>query len=301
MPDEEEDITSEELETSEETEEGNSKEEPEETSSEFQDEPYLRYEDLLPDETDEEREAREARELEAFNKAWDKANGVEENVFTQPSQETLKPMIIKDDIYTPYNDEIENNPNLTEEEKVAKKLEVLNIQKAAKAKEKEITREHILNQTKNVGKEVLPFLMPKILPAKVLTKASNMASPLIKKTIPNIGNAYKKELSEETAKTVLTSPISSTQEAIEEKKNIPQTILKNLPKDLTQNYLLSAGKISKNKLRIRNSIEKKVPDWNTRQQRKQTELQEDFYRDYVNKKTSYEDFLEELRRKRRRR
>ena len=78
MPDEEEDTTSEELETSEETEEGNSKEEPEETSSELQDEPYLRYEDLLPDETDEEREAREARELEAFNKAWDKANGVEE-------------------------------------------------------------------------------------------------------------------------------------------------------------------------------------------------------------------------------
>ena len=78
MPDEDEDTTSEELETSEETEEGNSKEEPEETSSELQDEPYLRYEDLLPDETDEEREAREARELEAFNKAWDKANGVEE-------------------------------------------------------------------------------------------------------------------------------------------------------------------------------------------------------------------------------
>ncbi|MBQ7763818.1 hypothetical protein IJ384_00470 [bacterium] len=78
MPDEDEDTTSEELETSEETDEGNSKEEPEETSSELQDEPYLRYEDLLPDETDEEREAREARELEAFNKAWDKANGVEE-------------------------------------------------------------------------------------------------------------------------------------------------------------------------------------------------------------------------------
>lgn len=78
MPDEEEDTTSEELETSEETEEGNSKEEPEETPSELQDEPYLKYEDLLPDETDEEREAREARELEAFNKAWDKANGVEE-------------------------------------------------------------------------------------------------------------------------------------------------------------------------------------------------------------------------------
>ena len=78
MPDEEEDTTSEELETSEETEEGNSKEEPEETSSELQDEPYLKYEDLLPDETDEEREEREARELEAFNKAWDKANGVEE-------------------------------------------------------------------------------------------------------------------------------------------------------------------------------------------------------------------------------
>ena len=78
MPEDEEDTTLEELEVSDETEEGNSKEEPEETSSELQEEPYLRYEDLLPDETDEEREAREARELEAFNKAWDKANGVEE-------------------------------------------------------------------------------------------------------------------------------------------------------------------------------------------------------------------------------
>ena len=51
-------------------------EESEETFSEFQEEPYLRYEDLLPEETDEEREARETRELEAFNKAWDEANGV---------------------------------------------------------------------------------------------------------------------------------------------------------------------------------------------------------------------------------
>ena len=42
-----------------------------------QKEPYLRYEDLLSDESDEEREAREVRELKAFNKAWDKANGVE--------------------------------------------------------------------------------------------------------------------------------------------------------------------------------------------------------------------------------
>ena len=42
-----------------------------------QKEPYLRYEDLLSDETAEEREAREVRELKAFNKAWDKANGVE--------------------------------------------------------------------------------------------------------------------------------------------------------------------------------------------------------------------------------
>ena len=70
--------TSDELEISEQIEEGNSKEKSEETSSELQKEPYLSYEDLLPDETDEEREVREARELEAFNKAWDKANGVEE-------------------------------------------------------------------------------------------------------------------------------------------------------------------------------------------------------------------------------
>ncbi len=76
MPDEVEDTAPEDVKTSEQTEEGNSKEEPEETSSELQDEPYLRSEDLLPDETDEEREARETRELEAFNKAWDKANGV---------------------------------------------------------------------------------------------------------------------------------------------------------------------------------------------------------------------------------
>ena len=76
MSDEDKDTTSEELERSEETDKGNSKEEPEETASELQDEPYLRYEDLLSDETDEEREAREARELEAFNRAWDKANRV---------------------------------------------------------------------------------------------------------------------------------------------------------------------------------------------------------------------------------
>ena len=120
MPDEDEDTTLEELETSEETEEGNSKEEPEETSSELQDEPYLRYEDLLPDETDEEREAREARELEAFNKAWDKANGVEEKdadgVLTGGAADMQKTPLLQGYI------EKTNKNNLTLGEKILDKI-----------------------------------------------------------------------------------------------------------------------------------------------------------------------------------
>ncbi len=49
-----------------------------ENFNEITEEPYLNYEDLLPDETEEERRARETAELEVFNKAWDKANGVED-------------------------------------------------------------------------------------------------------------------------------------------------------------------------------------------------------------------------------
>ena len=40
-------------------------------------EPYLTMEDLLGNESDEEREFREKAELEAFDRAWDKANGME--------------------------------------------------------------------------------------------------------------------------------------------------------------------------------------------------------------------------------
>ena len=49
-----------------------------ENFEEITEEPYLNYEDLLPDEIEEERKTRETAKLEVFNKALDKANGVED-------------------------------------------------------------------------------------------------------------------------------------------------------------------------------------------------------------------------------
>jgi len=54
-----------------------SEEETETSEEEKTVEPYLTMEDLLGDESDEEREFREKAELEAFDRTWDKANGVE--------------------------------------------------------------------------------------------------------------------------------------------------------------------------------------------------------------------------------
>lgn len=302
MTDEEEDTTSEELETSEETEDENPKEKSEETSSELQDEPYLRYEDLLPDETNEEREEREARELEAFNKAWDKANGVEEKVFTKPSQETLRATIIKDDIYTPYNDEIEKNPNLTEEEKVAKRLEVLDIQKAAKAREKEINIDNIKGQAKIYGKEILPYAIPEALPAKMVTSTSKLLKPLIEKPLLKFGNKIKGKLSESLAKTTIASPIESSLEALDEKRNPVKTVLKNYPKDIVEGAVLGIFDVNLDKSKTMDSIRKSTEKWNIRQQRKQLEKSVQYYDDYVkgtSKDIGLEEWLEEILRKRR--
>lgn len=99
-------------------------------------EPYLAYEDLLPKESDKERIAREKRELDAFNKAWDKADGVvddeEKGVLTGKAADiSLLDKVnelkgnISNNIFKDSNKELQNNDSkrdLTWQEKAFDKL-----------------------------------------------------------------------------------------------------------------------------------------------------------------------------------
>lgn len=81
-----------------------------------------------------------------------------------------------------YSKEIEYNPNLTEEEKVAKKLEVAQILKGSQANLKDIEKEHIKKQAKNYAGAALQIgsaAIPGIAGGKIASGAIKAANPLI--------------------------------------------------------------------------------------------------------------------------
>lgn len=215
--------------------------------------------------------------------------------------EPLKATIIKDNIITPYNNEIENNPNLTEEEKFSKKIDVYNIHQQAKAREKVIEQKDIANKAKIFGKELLPFAIPNILPAKVTAKTTKILEPIVNKPLSKVGSKIKDNIIEDFAKNVYSSPINSSIEAIDEKKNVAKTILENYPKDIAESFILNSLRTHRDKNKIKKHIESSIDTWNTRQQRKQQEKSLQYYNDYIkdtSKDIGLEDWLEELLRKR---
>ena len=90
------------------------------------------------DKYEAEKKLQEARELEAFNKAWDKANGVNTETTSQKDSKgkltgmaapVLEGKVVYEKRLTPY-EEIDSREDWSEELKAQKKAEVKAIQEA---------------------------------------------------------------------------------------------------------------------------------------------------------------------------
>ena len=129
-------------------------------------EPYLRYEDLLDD-----------------------------NSNVQKLSKPLEGYIQKTNLSNPY-ERINSREDLTPEQKILKMAEIENIQKTARAKEQEINREHNLEMLKNwggFGLEVGSAFVPGFGGAK-------LAGQFAKQIAPKVGRKIAKEIADGTLK-----------------------------------------------------------------------------------------------------
>ncbi len=146
------------------------------------------------DKYEAEKKLQEARELEAFNKAWDKANGVNtESASPKNSKEKLTGMATPvlegnathEKHLTPY-EEIDLREDWSDELKAQKKAEVAKIQQAYEARDKEIDRQYTLGQLKDYAGAALEIgsaFVPGALGSKVATGAIKTTKPLIEQIV----------------------------------------------------------------------------------------------------------------------
>ena len=181
-----------------------------------QGEPYLRYEDLLNPQ-DLQKRMQEQYMQEDYQKLMQNSRGdltsqdilqkmdmvspkrmngtnsLVDNYEPEELVNELTPLqkgyISTERQLSPY-EEIDSRQNWSEEMKAQKKAEVAKIQEAACAREKEINREHAIEQAKNYGGaalEVGSLAIPGMLQRKVATQAIKMGKPLaeqiVKKTV----------------------------------------------------------------------------------------------------------------------
>ena len=150
------------------------------------------------------------------------ANGISDQGFKSNSnsnivqeQPLMKASIIEEKYLTPI-DNVLNDPELTQKEKEEKIYRIIQIQKQAEARNKEIEKEYRVNMAKIIGKEILPYIIPNMLPAKIVSGVNKITKPVIDKILPRVGEAIKKKIGEDVSRSLLVSPISSVSEAIEE-------------------------------------------------------------------------------------
>ena len=146
------------------------------------------------DKYEAEKKLQEARELEAFNKAWDKANGVNtKSASPKNSKEKLigmaTPVLEGKVVYEKepsIYEEIDARKDWSDELKAQKKAEVAKIQQAYEARDKEIDREYTLGQLKDYAGAALEIgsaFVPGALGSKVATGAIKTTKPLIEQIV----------------------------------------------------------------------------------------------------------------------
>ena len=184
------------------------------------------------DKYEAEKKLHEARELEAFNKAWDKANGVNTELaspknskekLTGKATPVLEGNATHEKHLTPY-EEIDLREDWSDELKSQKKAEVAKIQEVYEARNKEINREHILEQAKNYGGAALEIgsaALPGYGTAKLATTGTRY---LGKKLVPTVGRKFAKQIEKSTAQGAIMGGLEGAVRGSLEDENVAKTI-----------------------------------------------------------------------------
>ena len=193
------------------------------------------------DKYEAEKKLQEARELEAFNKAWDKANGVNtESASPKNSKEKLTgmatPVLEGKVVYEKepsIYEEIDARKDWSDELKAQKKAEVAKIQQAYEARNKEIDREYTLGQLKDYAGAALEIgsaFVPGYGGAK-------LAGTVAKKLAPKVGRKIAQEIATGTLKGASAGTVEGLGRGLLEDKNP----LKTAVQDTITGATLGAG------------------------------------------------------------
>ena len=184
------------------------------------------------DKYEAEKKLQEVRELEAFNKAWDKANGVNsesaspknlKEKLTGKAAPVLEGNATHEKHLTPY-EEIDLREDWSDELKAQKKAEVAKIQQAYEARDKEIDREYTLGQLKDYAGATLEIgsaFVPGYGTAKLATTGSRY---LGKKLAPIVGRKFAKQIEQSTAQGAIMGSLEGAVRGSLEDENVAKTI-----------------------------------------------------------------------------
>ena len=173
-----------------------------------------------------------ARELEAFNKAWVKANGVNTETTSQKDSKgrltgmaapVLEGKVVYEKRLTPY-EEIDSREDWSEELKAQKKAEVKAIQEAARQREREINIENAKEHAKNYGGAALEIgsaFVPSYGTEKLATTGARY---LGKKLAPKVGRKFAKQIEKSTAQGAIMGGLEGAVRGSLEDENVAKTI-----------------------------------------------------------------------------
>ena len=179
---------------------------------------------------------------------------------------------------TPY-EQIDSKKDWSDELKAQKKAEVAKIEEAYEARNKEINREHVLEQAKNYGGAALEIgsaAVPGYGGAK-------LAGTLAKKLAPKLGRKIASEIATGTLKGASSGTVAGLGESLLENESLTSTLPKNIAQNIASNTMLNSTGGLINKLNIEKKLNnfKETPKTNPRQYRKMQDLKRQYYDDYI--------------------
>ena len=183
------------------------------------------------DKYEAEKKLQEARELEAFNKAWDKANGVNtESASPKNSKEKLTgmatPVLEGKVVYEKepsIYEKIDSREDWSDELKAQKKAEVAKIQEDLKAREKEINKEYMLELAKNYSGAALEIGSA----AAPGYGGAKLAGTVAKKLAPKVGRKIAQEIATGTLKGASAGTVEGLGRGLLEDKNPLKTAVQD--------------------------------------------------------------------------
>ena len=171
------------------------------------------------DKYEAEKKLQEARELEAFNKAWDKANGVNSESASPKDSKGATPVLEGKVVY----EKIDSREDWSDELKAQKKAEVAKIQEDLKAREKEINKEYMLELAKNYSGAALEIGSA----AAPGYGGAKLAGTVAKKLAPKVGRKIAQEIATGTLKGASAGTVEGLGRGLLEDKNPLKTAVQD--------------------------------------------------------------------------